>query len=191
MIKRIKEAREEYQDAVRAYDMVPRSSPEFAEAQKHKAVVLKYLDILSSENASVKDADHLKSDHLGGLANGIIQWLSPLWEPPFAGQLATAADIPKQEKTFESEYGNIKITCQWDRQVGREPAYLFLKWEADMETDHEICMRLVNPDTQKTLYDIPLGSIRCGEEAFTAEELGFDPSAEKWAMLLLLLSPGR
>ncbi|MDM8549785.1 hypothetical protein QUF72_06900, partial [Desulfobacterales bacterium HSG2] len=47
--------------------------------------------------------------------------------------------------------------------TGSEPAYLLLKWEADMETDHSVCVRLTNPDTLETLYDITLGAIRCGE----------------------------
>lgn len=106
-----------------------------------------------------------------------------------SGQLASAADIPKQDKTFATEHGDIKIVCQWDRQIENEPAYLLVKWEVNIETDHGVSVRLTNPGTQETLYDIGLGTIRVGEEAFTAGELGFDPSRENWAVSVMMLEP--
>ncbi|OQX07180.1 MAG: hypothetical protein BWK80_49815 [Desulfobacteraceae bacterium IS3] len=151
-----------------------------------KDVRIEPVGIWEEKPADIKE--HLANMVTDGVKY-VIFWLSPLWEPQLAGQVATAADIPRQDKTFVSEHGEIKIVCQWDRRVGNEPAYLLLKWEVDIETEHAVCVRLINPDTQETLYDIPLGAIRNGEEVFTADELNFDPSQEKWAISLMLLSP--
>ncbi len=199
-IKRYDEAGEEYQEALRAYEMVLEADPEFAEARENKEIVQKYLDELPSDNflhgedmtetsepGSENVTDRLANIVTDGVTH-LIHWLSPVWEPELSGQLASAADIPKQDRIFATEHGDIKIVCQWDRQIGNEPAYLLVKWEVNIETDHGVSVRLTNPDTQETLYDIDLGAIRVGEEAFTAGELGFDPSREKWAVSVVLAS---
>lgn len=121
------------------------------------------------------------------MADGIrclASWLSEPWIPELAGSLATAADIPEQEKTFVTDAGKIRIVCRWDKARRNEPAYLWLSWEAEnLGADEELLIRLVNPETKEVRYDIRLRNIRAGEETFTEDEMGFDPSAVPWGII--------
>lgn len=108
------------------------------------------------------------------------------WEPQYAGQLVAAADIPKQEHSFQTEYGEIRVACSWGEQHQDDPAYIWLSWKANVSTDKDVRIRFVNPETRKTYHEINLGTIRVGEETFTRHELGFDPSTERWAVVAVI-----
>lgn len=110
-----------------------------------------------------------------------------LWEPEFAGQQVTAADIPQQEHIFHTTEGNLKLRCHWGAHYGSDPAYLWLSYEANLDTEKEFVARFLNPDTQDLRYQAYLGDYRVGEATFTDEELGFDPVYDKWAISIEFL----
>jgi hypothetical protein len=107
------------------------------------------------------------------------------WEPDWQQQRATAADIPPQQHLFTREDGDITISCLWRGQHRRHPSYITISWKADVTTYNEIHARFVNPETRQQLAEVRLGSDVIGEEVFTSEDLGFDPSSERWALALV------
>ncbi len=118
---------------------------------------------------------------------GIIEkaktWLSSLlWIPEGAGLPATAADISEQAKTFKTEEGEIKITCVWGGETDDDPAYIWLKWEADIKPETELVIRFLNPESDEIRYEIRPGKIMKGSGTFKKEKLGFDPTKEKWGI---------
>jgi len=116
----------------------------------------------------------------------IILWISPLWEPQWAGVPVTCSDIPPQTQPFITDDGDIQITCHWRSQYNKKPAYIQISWEANITDKGELYARFVNPDTHEILSEVCLGKNLKGEEIFTAEDLGFDPSATKWGISVLL-----
>lgn len=119
----------------------------------------------------------------GELFEGIA---TEYWEPQWMGQYATAADIPRQEHVFKRDDGDIMISCFWRGKYRKKPAYISISWEADVTTRNEFCARFVNPETHEQIAEVCLGTCLAGEEIFTSEELGFDPSCERWAMALVI-----
>jgi hypothetical protein len=112
-------------------------------------------------------------------------WLSPLWQPLFAGEVVTAADVPPQEQTFYLEDGDIHLTCEWRTAYQQQPATLRLVWQANLSRPGELWVRFTPPDDPTVLRaEICLGTSLAGEETFTAQGLGFDPTREPWALML-------
>jgi len=113
--------------------------------------------------------------------SGIVQWISDLWIPRGAGQLLSAADNSKQEKSFFD--GTVKIACIFAEKIGNTPAYIWLSWNALKTPENsELIIRFVNSDTKDILFELCLGNIKEGEEAFSVGELGFDPAKTPWAI---------
>jgi hypothetical protein len=111
----------------------------------------------------------------------IVQWISDLWIPRGAGQLLSAADNSKQEKSFFD--GTVKIACIFAERIGNTPAYIWLSWNALKTPENsELIIRFVNSDTKDILFELCLGNIKEGEEAFSVGELGFDPAKTPWAI---------
>jgi hypothetical protein len=111
----------------------------------------------------------------------IVQWIRELWIPWGAGQLLTAADNSKQEKSFFN--GTVKIACIFAEKSGSTPAYIWLSWNALKTPEHiELIIQLVNSDTKEVLFELCLGDLKEGEQAFSAEELSFDPAKTPWAI---------
>lgn len=104
------------------------------------------------------------------------------WEPQWAGQLATAADIPIQEHTFFLDDGQITLSCRWGQEIGSEPAFIWINWESRLNTEQAITLHFIHPETQISRYETSLGSHPSGEATFVSRELGFDPSSERWAV---------
>ena len=131
-------------------------------------------------------AKAVQTAKLHRLLDRITQWISPVWEPLWAGQPVTADEIPKQEYTFTSEYGKIALTCEWNAARQMAPAFLRLAWEASLEHQSRLVARFINPQSQEIRAEICLGTSLSGEETLTSDELGFDPSSERWALSLIL-----
>jgi hypothetical protein len=92
------------------------------------------------------------------------------WEPEGPGmRLAAAPSSVTQEKQFETEAGVIKITCAWGGASDNEPAFFWLSWDAHIAEESEFQIRLVNPDTRATRYEIRPGRIFKGAQTFTQE----------------------
>lgn len=104
------------------------------------------------------------------------------WEPQWAGQLATAADIPAQEHTFFLDDGQITLLCRWGQERGNEPAFIWMNWESRLNAEQTITIHFIHPETQISRYATSLGSHPTGEAIFVRRELGFDPSSERWAV---------
>jgi hypothetical protein len=122
-------------------------------------------------------------DHVEGL----VRRVSELWVPQLAGELATAADIPPQEETFYLDEGTLHVTCQWWPAAQGRPAGLLLHWHADLTLAGDIWARFTRPDDAAVvLAEMPLGNILDDETAFSAQELGFDPTREPWALAILI-----
>jgi hypothetical protein len=117
----------------------------------------------------------------------MIKWMSELFQPQWAGQFATAADLPEQKYTFKVEQGGvIAVICSWKPQSGQTPAYLDLAWKADTIMDGEFWCVFVEPDTKKVLAEVSLGDYREGGKYLTSQSLGFDPSTQPWAITVLM-----
>lgn len=170
-ILRIEEELE--QDSLEWADSVPTSSQErkiaFAASQERKVA---FASLLTSKKRSI----------IGNL----VRWVSPLWEPQWAGQLVTATDIPKQAHSFTSKDGDINISCYWKGQYHDQPAYIQIAWKANLTMESKIWIRFTDPTTQATRSEVCLGTSLVGEETFTSDDLGFDPSSEKWAISVVL-----
>jgi hypothetical protein len=116
----------------------------------------------------------------------LVRWTSELWEPQWAGQLVTAADVAEQSHVFRSEHGDITMSCYWQRQHGDEPAHIHIFWKADLFIEMTIWLRFFHPETRASYHDVCLGTRTVGEETFTSQELDFDPSAQRWALSVIL-----
>jgi hypothetical protein len=128
----------------------------------------------------------LRRAKLKQAGSALIQWISPLWQPQWAGQFVGAGDIPTQQHTFRLEKGAIEVSCFWKPQSGDSPSYLDLSWKADTILEGEFWCRFVHPDTNVVLAEVPLGMSKEGGKYFTRQELGFDPSQEEWALAILV-----
>lgn len=108
------------------------------------------------------------------------------WEPEWAGQLATAADIPEQEHVFDMEDGSITTECSWGGPSDDEPAYLRVLWTADISREGIFYVCFHDPVTQTVLFEGYLGSNLSGEATFYQDELEFDPSSTRWAVSIVM-----
>lgn len=118
-----------------------------------------------------------------------LKWESPVWEPQWAGVRATAADIPEQTQAFSTESGEIKLFIYWCPKYRDQLPYVRIKWEKSFLSSDELWVRFVNPETGGLRSELPLGTFQEGEIFFTSEELGFDPSTEKWALAIAMIEP--
>lgn len=119
-----------------------------------------------------------------------VRWLSPLWHPPLAGELVTAADTSAQEQVFSLDDGEIRVTCEWRAAYQDQPAMLRITWQAHITLPGDFWVRFTRlDDPTAVLAEVRLGSALEGEEVFTAHALGFDPTQEPWALTLLLKEP--
>ncbi len=118
----------------------------------------------------------------------LIIWISEFWEPQWAGELVTASDIAEQENTFAiDDESDIKLSCYWEPSDEDVPAYLQLSWRAySITTSYELWVRFANPETDKILSEISLGTYLDGKDIFTSDDLGFDPSTQRWSVSLIL-----
>ncbi|MEZ4527119.1 MAG: hypothetical protein R2941_14470 [Desulfobacterales bacterium] len=116
----------------------------------------------------------------------LVQWISPIWEPQWAGVAVTAADIPEQHHEFVMREGNIDISCSWQGAYGNSPAYIQISWTASLMTDCELWLRFVNPLTHDLFSEILLGAEPEGGKIITGDRLGFDPSKDRWATSIMM-----
>ena len=128
----------------------------------------------------------LRTAKLQQVGRSLIRWFSPLWQPQWAGQFVGAGDIPEQHHTFRLDAGTIEISCSWKPGSGTMHAYLDLAWKADTLMEGELWCRFIDPDTNNIFADLPLGSAKEGGKYFTADMLKFDPSEEKWGLVILV-----
>jgi len=123
---------------------------------------------------------------LSQIKDAMISWVSPFWEPEFAGQVVTAADITEQTKQFEMDYGEyVNITCHWGGKNDAQEPYLQLSWKANFHTPSNIWVRFINPKSNAVLSEFCLGTDLEGYRQITVKDLGFDPTDQRWAISIV------
>lgn len=124
------------------------------------------------------------------LRDRLVRWLSPPWQPAWAGAMVTAADVATQEHVFALDDGDIQVTCGWRAAYGHLPATLRVTWQAHLTLPGDFWVRFTHPtDPTRPPVEVRLGNTVAGEEEFTAETLGFDPTREPWALAILVKAP--
>lgn len=127
-----------------------------------------------------------RSEKEGSVIEAITSWISQSWEPQWAGQPVTAADIPEQEHLFRMDDGEIRLSCFWREARGDYPTYIRVAWEANITSPSRIEARFTDPETREIRAQVCLGTHLTGEKIFTSEDLGFNPSREKWTVAMIL-----
>jgi hypothetical protein len=132
----------------------------------------------------------MKSDKISNykrlIKNSLMQLYEKFWQPPFAGQLVTASDIPEQEHTFKLADGEIQISCLWRGAYQDLPAFIKVTWKANFSPDFELWIKFVNPDTNDVFSTIKLGNYLEGGKEIPSDILNFDPTKDKWATSVIL-----
>ena len=124
------------------------------------------------------------------LRDRLVRWLSPPWQLMWAGELVTAADVAAQEHVFALDDGEIQVTCGWRAAYGHLPATLRVAGHAQLTLPGDFWVRFTHPtDPTRPPVELRLGQSVAGEEEFTAETLGFDPTRDPWVLAILLKAP--
>jgi hypothetical protein len=124
------------------------------------------------------------------LHDRLVRWLSPLWAPLLAGEVATAADTAAQAHTFYRDEGEIRVTCEWRAAVADQPAILRIAWQVSLRRPGNLWVQVTRRDDPAVrLAELALGSALEGERVWSADALGFDPSRVPWAMRLVVTEP--
>jgi anti-sigma factor RsiW len=98
------------------------------------------------------------------LHDRLVRWLSPLWTPLLAGELATAADTAAQTHTFYRNEGAIRVTCEWRAAVADQPAILRIAWQVSLSRPGDLWVRVTRRDDPAVrLAELALGSALEGE----------------------------
>lgn len=128
---------------------------------------------------------------LGGFVSRIrehlVRYTSPAWTPMYAGAVTTADDIPEQNERFEMDYDEyINLSCYWQGKKKDSGPSLLLSWEANLLTDCNLWVRIFSPVTRETFAELLLGSELEGRTEFYEDDLGFDPSSQKFAITAII-----
>lgn len=120
------------------------------------------------------------------IKEAMVAWASPLWQPLYAGEAVTAADIEKQFTRFEMDYGEyINLSCYWQEEKEGKP-YIDLSWQANLLQPSQLWARFIDPDSRKILTEILLGSELEGKIRILRNELTFNPTVDKWAITIIV-----
>ncbi len=120
------------------------------------------------------------------IKEAMVAWASPLWQPLYAGEAVTAADIEPQSIRFEMDYGEyINLSCYWQEEKEGQP-YVDLSWQANLLQPSKLWARFIDPDSSNILTEILLGSDLEGKIRISSNELSFNPTADKWAIAIVV-----
>jgi transcriptional regulator with XRE-family HTH domain len=137
-------------------------------------------------------ADETARPVLRDRLEGLVQWVSEIWCPLLAGEPVTASALPPQEQIFYLPEGSIQVSCMWWAASPGQPAGLLMTWRADVTRSGEFWVRFTRrDDAAAVLAELPLGEELAGEKDWSAQELGFDPTRDPWAVAVLLRDPNR
>jgi hypothetical protein len=115
----------------------------------------------------------------------IVRWISPIWQPKWAGQQVTSATVPKQSKSFDLGNGEFHIHCKWKHQMNKIPSLIEISWKAKVSTPCEFWVQFIDSDTQKILSTVKLGTKLAGKKIFTEDDVGFSCTRDMWALTIL------
>lgn len=116
----------------------------------------------------------------------VVRWLSPLWQPLWAGAVISATGSTPPTQVFRLDDGEIRLTCRWSVAAQGTTATLHVSWRADLRTPSDLWVRFLQPETTTLLAEVRLGTTLVGEKILTSQQLGFDPSRDRWALVVLL-----
>jgi len=121
----------------------------------------------------------------------LYEWNSHLWQPQFAGQHISACDIPEDNHHFLMNDGEIHISCLWRGAYRNAPAYIQVKWKANLSVSYEIWIAFINPETQSVFSEIFLGTHLEGGKVIPDNVLKFDPTKTRWATFVQMKKTGQ
>ncbi len=122
---------------------------------------------------------------LSTVKSEVVAFVSSLWQPMFAGEAVTAADLVTQSHRFEMDFGEyVVLDCNW--QEKGEESWMELAWEANIFQKSMLRVRFVHPENKAVLVDIPLGTDLCGQKHLAGKELPFHPAVDKWAVAVVV-----
>ncbi|KPA09888.1 hypothetical protein MHK_009908 [Candidatus Magnetomorum sp. HK-1] len=155
-----------------------------------RSKIAEYFYRLDQSHEEISSKTYTMTDSLGKTVKSglfrFVEWMSPIWEPSLAGQLITAADIPEQKHCFKMKDGEVRLYCLWRASYNDKPAYVRIKWDANISSGYEIWIVFFNPETKLFLSEIPLGTHLSGGTVIQSTRLKFDPSCERWAASVVL-----
>ena len=116
----------------------------------------------------------------------MVAWVTPLWQPLYAGEAVTAAEIEEQSTRFEMDFGEyINLSCHWQDEKGGQ-ACIDLSWQANLLQPSNIWARFINPENSSVLTEIFLGTELEGKLRILSSELSFNPATDKWAIAIIV-----
>jgi hypothetical protein len=119
------------------------------------------------------------------IKENMIDWISPLWQPMYAGEAVTAADMAEQSNHFDMDYGEyIDLSCHWQEEKNESVA-ITVAWQANLLQPSRLWVRFLDPDRGEVLAEIELGSELTGRMRISGEQLSFDPLRDKWAIAVI------
>jgi hypothetical protein len=84
----------------------------------------------------------------------------------------------------------LPCTIAWRAAYRNLPATLRVTWQARLSIPGAFWVRFIRPsDPTRSPVEVRLGNTLAGEEEFTAETLGFDPTRDPWALAILVKAP--
>jgi hypothetical protein len=120
------------------------------------------------------------------IKESMIAWISPIWQPLYAGEAVTAADLEEQDTSFEMDYGEyINLSCHWQDEKDDQPR-IELSWQANLFQPSRLWARFINPDTSTVITEILLGSALEGRISIPGNQLTFNPTVDKWAIAIIV-----
>ncbi len=127
------------------------------------------------------------SSFISQIKESMVSWASPLWQPMYAGEAVTAADVEEQSTSFEMDYGEyINLSCHWQEEKEGQPC-IDLTWQANLMQPSRLWARFIDPESSKVLVEIDLGTELEGKKRIVSSELGFNPSTRKWAIAIIVI----
>jgi hypothetical protein len=127
-----------------------------------------------------------QSAFISKIKETIVVWTSPLWQPLYAGEVVTAADIPEQTMRFEMDYGEyINLSCHWQDEKDTQPC-INLSWQANLLKPSNLWARFITPGTGAVLTEIFLGYELEGSLRIIGSDLTFNPTTDKWAVAIIV-----
>lgn len=120
------------------------------------------------------------------IKEAMVAWVTPLWQPLYAGEAVTAAEIEEQSTRFEMDYGEyINLSCHWQDEKGSQ-ACIDLSWQANLLQPSKIWARFIDPERSIILTEIFLGTELEGRIRILSNELSFNPTTDKWAIAIIV-----
>lgn len=123
---------------------------------------------------------------ISNIKENLVAWASPQWQPLYAGEAVTAADVEEQSTTFEMDYGEyINLSCHWHDEKEGQPC-IELSWQANLLEPSSLWVRFIDPGSSAVLSEILLGNELEGRKSIKMDELDFNPATDKWAIAIIV-----